>query len=184
MPDSALLVRKIDRAFEFLDTDGDGLIETDDVVALGGRLLTAFGETQTTPKGQAVVGSFGLFWTTLLAEMDADSDGQISPEEYRDGLSAAFVEGPHFERVFRPAAEAVARLCDTDGDGVVGLDEFRKMHEAFGSSPQDTDAAFRKLDRSGDGTLTVQELVEAARQFYLSDDPNAVGNWLFGDLDG
>jgi hypothetical protein len=42
--------------------------------------------------------------------------------------------------------------------------------------------ALRKLDTSGDGTLTVDELVAAARDFYLSDEPDAVGNWLFGDV--
>lgn len=182
MPDTALLARKIDRAFGYLDADGDGRIETEDVVALGDRLLSAFGVTQASPKGQAVLSSFGLFWTTLLGEMDTDSDGMIAPAEYRAGMTAAFVDGPHFERAFRPAAEAVAQLCDTDGDGRVGRDEFRRMHEAFGAAPEDTDAAFRKLDTSGDGTLTVDELVAAARDFYLSDDPDAVGNWLFGDV--
>jgi Ca2+-binding EF-hand superfamily protein len=180
---TALQDRKIDRAFGYLDVDDDGLIETEDVVNLGNRLVSAFGESLDSPKGKAVVDSFGRFWTTLLEVMEVDDDGMISPDEYRKGMTAAFIDGPDYDRVFRPAVEAVSRLCDTDDDGMINYEDFGHLHEAWGTGADEVDPSFRKIDTDEDGLISVDELVEAGRQYYLSDDPNATGNWLFGDVD-
>jgi hypothetical protein len=53
---------------------------------------------------------------------------------------------------------------------------------AFGTTAEDADAAFARLDLDGSQTLTVAELVEAAREFYIGDDSEATGNRLFGPL--
>jgi Ca2+-binding EF-hand superfamily protein len=177
---NSLQDRKLARAFEFLDVDGDGVVAHDDLMALGTRLLGNFGEEPTSPKAQHLAVTFERFWKTLVSELDADHDGRISPDEYRACIDAAYIEGPHFEQMFRPGIEAVAVLCDTDGDGRIGPDEFRLVHEAFGIDPSETEAAFRQLDTDGDGTLTVTEFVHAASEFYVGNNPGAAGNSFFG----
>jgi Ca2+-binding EF-hand superfamily protein len=177
---NALQDRKLSRAFGFLDVDGDGVVEQDDLVALGTRLLARFEEPPTSPKAQHLAATFERFWATLVAELDADHDGRISPEEYRAAIDAAYIDGPHFEQMFRPGIEAVALLCDTDGDGRIGLAEFRRVHEAFGIEPAETEAAFKQLDTDADGTLTVTEFVHAASEFYVGNNPGAAGNSFFG----
>ncbi len=97
-------------------------------------------------------------------------------------MTAAFVEGDRYDAVFRPAVVAVAELCDGDRDGQIGPGEFRTLLAAFGTAYDDVDQAFDRLDRTGRGVLTVEELVLAAGEFYVSDDPAAVGNWLYGPL--
>ncbi|MGI8329138.1 EF-hand domain-containing protein [Actinomadura scrupuli] len=175
-----VLDRKLERAFAQLDVDGDGRIERDDVLCLGSRLLVGLGEPPTTTKGRRVLDHLDAFWNALVQE--TGSGGKISAAEFHAGMTAAFIDGDRFEQVFRPAAQAVAALCDTDGDGSIGPGGFRAMQQAFGTSAEDADAAFERLDRDGSQTLTVDELVEAAREFYTGDDPEAAGNWLFGPL--
>lgn len=177
-----VLDRKLERAFAQLDVNGDGRIERDDVLGLGSRLLVGLGEPPTTAKGRQVIDHLDTFWNTLLQETDSNSDGQISPAEFQAAMTAAFVDGDRFEQAFKPAAQAIAALCDTNGDGAIGPGGFRAMQLAFGTSDADADTAFARLDRDGSQSLTVQELVEAAREFYTGDDPDAVGNWLFGPL--
>lgn len=174
--------RKLDRAFGHIDIDNDGYIERDDVLGLGARILVGFGEAPTSAKGKAVIDHYDTLWETIVARIDSDRDARISREEYRSGMAAAFIHGPDFDHVFRPAAQAVATLCDTDDDGVVGADEFQTLQSAFGTSTADAQAAFNKLDTNGSGTLTVDELIEAAREFFLGDDPSSRGNWLFGPI--
>ncbi|WP_327086153.1 EF-hand domain-containing protein [Nonomuraea sp. NBC_01738] len=169
---------KLDRAFDHIDVSGGGEIEREDLLGLGARILVGFGESPTSATGSRLVDGFDGIWTELAPA----SDARISREEFHAAMVSAFVEGDRFDPVFRPAVEAVAALCDTDRDGQVGPGEFRVMLNAFGTAYDDVDEAFDRLDQNGDGSLSVDELVEAARQYYTGDDPHARGNWLFGPL--
>lgn len=177
-----LLNHKLDRAFDHIDAGGGGVIERVDLLGLGARLLVGFGESPTSVTGSDLVDGFDGIWSTLSGVLGRDVDCQILREEFREGMTAAFVEGDLYEPVFRPATAAVADLCDDDGDGLIGPREFRMLLSAFGTAYDDVDEAFDRLDRTGRGVLTVDELIVAARQYYVSDDPSAAGNWLFGPL--
>lgn len=173
---------KLDRAFDHIDVSGGGEIERADLLGLGARILVGFGESPTSAAGTRLVDSFDRVWAALSDVLGRDRDSRISREEFRYGMAAAFIDGGQFEPVFHPATQAVAELCDGDGDGLIGLHDFRTMLSAFGTAYDDVDEAFERLDRSGDGTLPVSDLVAAAREFYTGDDPHASGNWLFGPL--
>ncbi|MBF8189874.1 EF-hand domain-containing protein [Nonomuraea sp. K274] len=177
-----LLNHKLDRAFDHIDASGNGVVEREDLLGLGARILVGFGESPTSVTGASLVGSFDGIWSTLARALERDGDSGIARTDFRTGMTAAFVTGEHYEPVFRPATVAVAELCDGDRDGKIGPGEFRTMLCAFGVAYDDVDEAFDRLDRAGRGTLTVDELVLAASDFYRSDDPNATGNWLFGPL--
>ncbi|MEU7746991.1 hypothetical protein [Nonomuraea sp. NPDC049158] len=177
-----LLNHKFDRAFDHIDAGGEGVIERVDLLGLGARLLVGFGESPTSVTGSDLVAGFDGIWSTLSGVLGRDGECQILREEFREGMAAAFVEGDLYDPVFRPATAAVADLCDDDGDGLIGPREFRTLLSAFGTAYDDVDEAFDRLDRAGRGVLTVDELIVAARQYYVSDDPSAAGNWLFGPL--
>lgn len=178
---------KLDRAFAHLDVDGDGQIEREDVLALGARLLIGFGEAPTSPKGKDVITGLDGLWDALLDELDLGRDGRLTIDDFRDGMAGAFVHGGRYDPVLGAAVDAVVRLCDTDDDGEVGQDELRTLHEAFGLDEEATAAALAKLGHGagggGGGRIATAELSEAAREFYTSDDPEALGNWLFGPFE-
>ncbi|MGW7327957.1 hypothetical protein ACWGIU_04945 [Streptomyces sp. NPDC054840] len=50
--------------------------------------------------------------------------------------------------------------------------------------PADTEALFRRIDADGDGDgcLTVDELLDAVREYYTGTDEDAPGNLLFGEF--
>lgn len=178
-----LQTRKLDRAFGHLDVDRNGAIEYQDLIDLASRLLSAFDVAPDSGKGQAVLDSFEGFWDAMLAATDLDGDRRLSPQEWRAGMSGAFIERDGgFDQNMRPAVEAVADLLDTDGSGTLTIDEFRTMQHAFGTAAADVEAAFARIDTDGSGELTVDELVEAARQFYIGADEAAPGNSFFGPV--
>ncbi|BAY49440.1 calcium-binding EF-hand-containing protein [Scytonema sp. HK-05] len=84
-------------------------------------------------------------------------------------------------QIFGLLAQALFSICDRDNDGSLEQSEFAKFHEAFGCTPANSQLAFKHLDADGDGTLTVEELLNAWHEYYTSNDPQARGNWLYGD---
>ncbi|MDX2392977.1 hypothetical protein NJL88_23500 [Streptomyces sp. DK15] len=46
----------------------------------------------------------------------------------------------------------------------------------------DTEALFARIDKNHDGYLSVDELLDAVREYYTGDDEDAPGNLLFGEL--
>lgn len=177
-----LQVLKIDRSFAHIDVDGNGVITRDDLQGLGARLLVGFGASPAGDRGRRVADSFDDLWETLAAAVDLDRDSRITPGEYRTSVIVSFIDGDRFEPVFRPAIEAVLALADTDADGFLGPEEFQLVHEAFGRSGEDSEHAFAALDLDADGALSRDELLRAARDYYTSADPGAIGNLLFGRL--
>ncbi|NMF62778.1 calcium-binding protein [Brasilonema octagenarum UFV-E1] len=178
-----LLDRKFDVCFTHADIDGNGFFEWEDVLALATRIADCLGEPKDSPKGQKLFQTFTDFWTYVQAKMDVDNDGKVSPEEWRNGLRNAFAKDPEaYKAGFRPLAEATFKVCDRDGDGSLEQSEFAKFHEAFGCKSANSELAFQKLDSDGDGELTVDELLSAWEEYYTSNDPNARGNWLYGDV--
>jgi Ca2+-binding EF-hand superfamily protein len=177
-----LQILKLDRAFDQLDVSSNGQLERDDLIGLGSRMILGFGASPTSAKGKEVLDGFDRFWNRLATDASVDRDEALSPAEFRNAMIAAYIEGNAFETDFMPIAVAVAKLTDTDNDGHLGPAEFRVMQNAFGTAAADIDLAFAALDRDGDGKIGVAELVEAAREYYTSPDPNARGNLLFGPL--
>lgn len=177
------LDRKIDVCYTHGDQNGDGTLEPADALALAARIVAYIGEPFGTAKAQDVFKAFETFWAHMSAKMDENKDGKVSPDEWRKGMRGAFVADPNgFNAGFKPLAEAVFALCDKDGNGQVSEKEFFAFQHAFGSSEANSKLAFQKLDRDRSGHLSVEELLKAWQEYYTSEDPNAPGNWLFGDV--
>ena len=177
-----LLDLKLLRAFQHLDMNGNGYLDHDDIVALVARFIAGFRVSPHSDEGHAVAAGFEDFWQSLISLVDTDGDGRISPDEWNDGMVDAFVEAADgFDRHLRPAVSAVMHLADTDGDGRIRFAEFTMLQKAFGSRADGVQAAFRHLDADGDGSISVPELIEAAREYYTGRGGTA-GDWLFGPL--
>ncbi|MGW7436665.1 EF-hand domain-containing protein [Streptomyces sp. NPDC054849] len=180
-----LLDRKLERAFTHLDADGSGVIDASDIIALGSRLLSALAEPATSPKADLVMSGLADFWQDLFTELDLDRDGKVTPEEYKVGMTRLYAQGgPAYDRSFRPMVKAILTVVDTDGDERISPEEFHRAQEAFNPElkPADAEALFARIDKDGDGTLTVDELLGAIREYYTGTDEDAPGNLLFGEL--
>lgn len=179
---TTLLERKLDRAFGHMDVNRTGHIDHGDLSRLADRLSQGFHEPPGSPKAAAVADGLEGFWRSLTAAIDHDGEQSITPIEWQAGVIGAFVEpAGGFESGLRPAAEAVAGIADTDGDGVVSYPDFATLLHAFGAHAGDARVAFEHLDPEGRGAITVDDLVGAVRQYYTGTRP-AAGDWLFGEV--
>lgn len=70
-------------------------------------------------------------------------------------------------------------MVDTDGDGRIALADYDAWVRAWGFE-FDVETIFKELDVDGDGFLSRDEMVRLAKDFYLTNDPEAPGNVVYG----
>lgn len=148
------------------------------MTALAALPLAAFAAPPVAPPAS---GAHADFFQHMLQKMDRDGDGRISLDEYLAEASARFksidsanrgrvdaadiASSPGaIARIDRHAARMVRRL-DGGAAGYVSVDEFVAAAQK----------RFARLDRSGDGRLTPDELVARRRRDAATPAGNAAG---------
>ncbi|GLZ36433.1 EF-hand domain-containing protein [Actinokineospora sp. NBRC 105648] len=159
---------RLKRRFELWDSNGDGAIDKSDYESEARRILQGFGEQENSPKGRALVSAYNGLWEKLAGKAGVGPQGKVSLQDYLRVSEEELVQGGDagFDRNLRPTIEAIVDIADTDGDGEVNPSEFKRWLRAAGVDERQADSAFRQLDGNGSGTLSVEELVEAVRDFH------------------
>ncbi|KAL0396694.1 UNVERIFIED_CONTAM: Calmodulin-like protein 30 [Sesamum calycinum] len=96
----------------------------------------------------------------VFDKFDANGDGKISLEEYKQALK---VLGGGATTTAEAAKSF--RVADADGDGFIDLEEFSKVYSSDGGAKSgDIQAAFRVFDSDGDGKISAEELMEVLKR--------------------
>ncbi|MFJ8966880.1 EF-hand domain-containing protein [Lentzea sp. NPDC102401] len=157
------------RRFQKWDADNDGIIDRSDYGAEARRIVGAFGESLNSGRGRAVMEALIVLHRRQADAAGVGLGGAMNQRQYlAANQELMFGRGDEgFDELLRPVIAAIADLCDTDRDGLVSKVELRRwLGNAVGLSDADSDAAFDRIDLDGDGTLTVDELVVAVREFH------------------
>lgn len=178
-----LPARKARYYFNLIDADGNGLIEVSDFALRAQRLAEAQ-DVHDDEEREALRRQVLAWWTHICTVADFDGNARISLPEWeaywrsiQRGIEAGNRETL---RTLERAAAGTLQAIDQDGTERVTLQEYADWLAAWGA--RGGEEAFRKLDRGDKGFLTEADLVVAVQEFYLSDDPAAPGNVLYGSL--
>jgi Ca2+-binding EF-hand superfamily protein len=177
-----LLAAKYARLFANIDQDGDGYAGLPDLQALGTRVLTAFGLSTTTGNGLEFMNALRSHWDTLVSHCQPDALGRITLEQAQQAAEEIYTPAGGYDQTAAPLVDAALGVLDSNGDGVVATAEFTKMAQAVGTPADQIPGAFEAQDQDGDGTVTVDQLRNAAREYFTSTEQNAPGNALFGQV--
>ena len=173
---------KFDRLFEIFDVTGDGYISQEDFDSVIEQVIAAPHGSPNGKRVQALRDGCARFWAGIKEHAEVDSAGRVGRDSFRTALDSAFLQGSRFDEIVRPAVEAWFALYDADGDGRVSHHEYELLQRTIGRPAADIDAGFRIIDANADGQLTSDEFNTVVHEYFISDDPNAPGNWLFGPL--
>lgn len=174
--------RKATYYFNLIDEDGNGIIEVNDFALRAQRLAETHGmndEGAREALRHQVVG----WWDHICMIADFDGDARVTLPEWKAywrSVQRGIERNDNTLESLHQAARGTLRAIDQSGSGRVTEAEYADWLAAWGVGEYED--AFRRLDRGGKDFLTEEDVVVAVQEFYLSDDPVAPGNALYGPL--
>lgn len=165
--------RRVALVFSLLDANGNGVLEAVDFSLMAERVVAAAPQADVSAR-ERMRAAFERYWTTLLAELDADGDGQIGFEEY----SACVLSPERFEPTITEFAEALAALGDPDGDGLVERPAFVDLMRAIGFRRPNINALFDALEPTPDDRVEARTWIEGIKDYYSPDKVGIAGDHL------
>jgi len=157
-----------ERRFAIVDTDGNGVWQREDCEQLARKLCETFGYAADSALGRAVADGQRALFDAMLAHMDADGNQEISREEFAAGLGRAVEDRPGFDSAVRAATIALIQVADRDGNGVLDPGEYRQLAAVYGTSADEAERAFSRLDLDRNGFVDTAELSLGIGQFFAA----------------
>jgi Ca2+-binding EF-hand superfamily protein len=178
---SPFLQRKIALAYYRWDQTKDGLVDGADFEQVGRRVADKLGLAQDSAEHSKILAAYRSVWDQYSKLYGTDSQGTLTLQDHLTAQEQ-FIQHPESAAAAESANAATFVALDLDGNGLIDLREWQAFLHAVGASDEESLAAFKHLDQNGDGSLSVEELAQAAYEYYSSDDPSAHGNFFFGAI--
>lgn len=177
---SDLQQQKLTRYFRVYDVDDDGRIAQPDFERVLENIRALYGADEDSSTHRALRTGYLRRWEALRASADADQDGGVDLTEWLAYWDDVLSDEARYESEVATVTRTLLDIFDTDGDGVLGPDEFCNFYGVYGLKSSIAREVFDTLDTDGDGIVSRHELMAMTHEFYRSDDPDAPGNRLFG----
>jgi Ca2+-binding EF-hand superfamily protein len=175
--------RKLARMFEVMDVNGDGLIDRSDFTARVAAVarLSCWGDH--SPEYIHNLDASLKEWRALCETVDTDQDGSITIAEFLSWGNIFLDDRAAVRAWARGDVQLLFDAVDTDGDERITIEEYRTYLTVCGVDGSAADAFFAHADLNEDGRVTRSEMSHAVEEFFVSENPKAGGNFLFGPLD-
>ncbi|MFF2328311.1 MULTISPECIES: EF-hand domain-containing protein [unclassified Streptomyces] len=171
--DSAEYERKIAFRFAAFDQDGNGYIDRADFSAAAARLLTEFGTTPRSDRGQALYTGAEALWQGMAGIADVDGDQRVTREEFVGGAVKRLRDNPErFAEIARPFLRAAIAVADGDGGGTASVPAVERALKVLGASAETAAVAARSLDADQDGRIAENETVAAFADYFTVIAPD------------
>lgn len=180
---------KLIHMFELLDVDGNGVIEYDDFRMVVDTMADERGWSKSHRRYIGLVAANRRLWKMYSRYFDVDGDGSITLAEWLAFHIKAFIQeplengfDPAFSGALRSTAKFFCDMLDSDLDGKVTEEDYVMFCAAYNVDEEEAREGFRMFDRNKNGILQQEEVELMVTEFYLSEDPDALGNIFFGNL--
>ncbi|MBI3943901.1 MAG: EF-hand domain-containing protein [Chloroflexi bacterium] len=177
---SDLRRRKLTTLFNLYDANRRGFVEEEDYKRIAQSIAKFLGAQPGTPEYDKLDAQYMAVWQNLRQMADKDNDNRVTLAEYLASWEELTSQRDVFAGLVMSLSENIIEMEDTDKDGRVSIQEYVTYSVHHNINGQDAENSFRRLDRDGNGYLSKEELLQNIEEFFLSEEPNAAGNWLVG----
>lgn len=178
---SDIMQKKLARHFTFRDLNKDGYVERSDWEQCAKNLAELRGWEPGSAEYKEVMARHVAMWNTFWLPADQDQDGKVILEEYLYLAETQRRLGFTYEmRQVTYLFEAIFDTIDLDGDGEITRDEYKLFFAAWGIDIALAEAAYSQMDFNADDCLSRNVFLQYGSNFYINDEPDVVGNYLFG----
>lgn len=172
------------------DIDNNGILDRNDFECLAVRntVIETKGEWDEDryKKNKEIMNNL---WNEIADLADFNKDGEVTAEEFKKAIQTNCVGKSYndFPGAFKSFIDGYFRTVDVDGDGSIGLSEFRFdcVNRMAYKAVSDIDDAFNKLLNDDDkkaGGITLARYQELYAQFIGNADETCNACFLFGPL--
>jgi len=173
------------------DIDNNGSLDKNDFECLAVRntVIETKGKwcENVYKKNQEIMANL---WNEIAELADFNKDGEVSVEEFKKGIEMS-CKGKNyadFPQAFKFFIDSSFRTIDVDGDGSVGVDEYRSdcVKRMAYKSIKELDDAYDKLLNEDDkkaGGITLARYQELYAHFIGNPDETCNACYLFGPLE-
>ncbi|WP_421873442.1 EF-hand domain-containing protein [Marinoscillum sp.] len=173
--------KKLSYLFDILDSNKNQLLQPDDFVEVAEKMCDTLNYSESDKDRLQLRLKALRIYVQLLTDM-GKSDVSINREEWCQFFTTDSDSETSTARryIFRTAAY-IFHLFDQNSDHVISREEYLDMFRIYQIDLSYSEIGFEKLDSNKDGKISLKEMVSGFQDFLLSADPEAAGNWIFGD---
>lgn len=172
--------QKLTYLFMILDSNKNGLLQPDDFVMVADKICDILEYDENDKERLRLKLKALRLFVQLLTDM-GKSDVVVNLDEWYQLFDSRKVEPKSAKKyIFRTAAY-IFNLFDQNEDRIISKKEYLDMFKIYNIDLQYSEVGFEKLDTNQDGQISLMEMVNGFRDFLMSSDPDAAGNWIFGD---
>lgn len=176
-----LQVRKLDKVFASFDTDGDDVIDLLDFTGMAQLYCDTYGVAPRTESWRKIHGCAQVMWRAIEQRTGTLDPAKLTKQEWVSWMGS----NEYTDFVIHaaiPFSMTAFSMADADDDGRCDVDQMMAAQRRSGMSEDEIRRSFDLLDSDGDGYVTAENFAQALDEFYFSDDPDAPGNSIAGDL--
>lgn len=163
----------------FFDRDGSGSIDKSDFELAIDNIAKLRGWPVGEAKYKEVQTTLLQIWDGLQGRADADKDGQVSVDEWIS-MWDDYAKNPGSPLEWQSQyCKFIFQLEDASGDGAIDGEEFSSVYSSFGLNKDDALTAFKNMSK-GKANVSWAEFQELWKEYFISEDPKAPGNFIFG----
>ncbi|XP_025081931.1 calexcitin-2-like isoform X2 [Pomacea canaliculata] len=178
----------------FFDINKDGVLEWKDFDMARQRICHLSGWKEGSEKFIKTQELFIEIWRRLQDEGDKNLDGRISAEEWlsmwqkfhRENVAEQKNKVDTENKIpdwLQRYVEYKFNLYDRTGDGVIDTEEFEYVLSDFGVSSKDARTCYLLFSNNHEKKVDLDYFKTLSAEYYRSDDPSALGNFITGKLD-